>query len=384
MSHVRQKSNSTARFRLIRAALPAFMLLALATSALLPALVAADHDNYCYAVANPAANVTLLTRITKADFNPATNETAIGNTGTEKTDAIAFQLDTGVLYGSNVLMGSRLEADRRGYIGTYNLSTGQFTQRANPVGYGQGAVGRQNLYDMSGMAFDLETGHLYATHVRTTSGHPDLLFRVDVATGRVVTNAFGINRDYVLMSFLPDYPSLQFVDDIAIDPSDGQMYAVVNNGTIGDRLARVNKLTGTMVDVGPFGIGEVEGMDFDPHGQLWVTAGVTDNSPQYYLYQVNKTTGAASNPRALSKSSNYEALGCMTSPGSVAPSPTSTATQTATATATASPTATATATSLVLPTPDVIDATATPELPDYDNWLYLPLVIVSGGADSGP
>jgi hypothetical protein len=144
-----------------------------------------------------------------------------------------------------------------------------------------------------------------------------MLLHVDLTTGKVVANAFGTNRDYMPMNFLPGFPGLEYVDDIAIDLCDGPMYALVNDSAVSDRLARVNKHTGKMSDVGAFGIGEVEGMSFDPHGQLPVTAGGTDNSVQYYLYQVDKTTGAATNPRQLNKSSNLKAL-----PGPYVPPPT--------------------------------------------------------------
>lgn len=283
-----------------RVALLGFLALMLASGMLVPGLATAQHDPDCYAVANPLNNVTLLVRIVKFDFNPATNETVIGNgdTGTEKTDAIALQPDAGVLFGSNSLMGTRPEDQRRGYLGTYDLSTGQFIQHPNPLGYGDGRLGRQNLYDMSGLTFDPATGDLYATHVRSTVGHADLLIRVDIVTGRVVENAFGPNVDYVPMDLLPAYPELDTVEDIAIDPADGQMYAIINNSTVGDRLVKVDTQAGALTDVGPFGVGEVEGMDFDPHGRLWVTAGVTDNSTEWYLFEVDKATGWASNPAA--------------------------------------------------------------------------------------
>lgn len=347
-------------------------------ASLLPALADADHDEYCYAVANPAKDVTLLVQIDKLDFDPATNETVIGsgNTTTEKTDSIAFDANSGVLFGTNVFMGERPENERDGYIGTYNLNTAVFSARPNSVGYGSGIHGEQNLYDMSGLAFDLQTGYLYATHVRTTGGQADLLYRVNPTTGSLVENAFGQGIDYVSMPFLPNHTDLQTVDDIAIDPANGQMYGVINNSATGDRLIKINKLTGATTDVGPLGIGEVEGMDFDPYGKLWVTAAVEDNSTEWYLYEVNKNTGAASNPRRIDNSNNYEALACMIGPyvGNATPTATTTGTNPPTSTFTNTPTNTATRTATPTNTqpPDV--PTDTPEGPDKPYRLYVPLV----------
>jgi hypothetical protein len=290
----------------------ALLAVSLAVAFLQPIPAQANHDPYCWAVGYPSVNNTLLTRITKSDANAATNEASIGATGTEKTDAIAFQPGTGVLFGVNSLAGARPENDRRGYVGTYNLSTGAFTAFANPIGFGDGRMGSLNIYDVSGLSFDPVTGYLYGSHVRTgSSTSADLLFRIDPATGRLVENAFGLNVDYVEMTPIPAFQALSDVDDIAFDPTDGTLYGIINNSTVGDRLVRVNKSTGALTDVGAFGIGEVEGMDFDPHGRLWVTAGVTDNSTAYYLYEVNKATGQASSPHRLDNTTNYEALGCL-------------------------------------------------------------------------
>jgi hypothetical protein len=328
----------------------------------IPGLVRADHDNYCIAVANPARHVTVMTRIAKWDFNPATNETTIGgNTGTEKTDSIAFQVGTGVLYGTNVLMAGRPENERSGYLGTYNMSTAKFNQFANPVGYGTGISGTQNIYDFSGLTFDSSNGYLYASHVRTTNGHADLLVRIDPTTGQLVKNAFGTARDYALLPILPAYPGLQWIDDIAIDPSDGQMYGIINNSTVGDRLIKINKNTGATSDVGQFGIGEVEGMDFDPHGRLWVTAAVVDDGLDWWLYEVDKNTGRATNPRRISNSTNYEALACMTGPYAGPP-------VTTTPTGTQPPTLTPTVTARAPDTPN------TPQPPVSIETIFLPIV----------
>ena len=357
-----------------RAAVAALVLIAaLCGSSLWPARLAdAHHDPYCYAVGDNATNQRVLVRITKADLNSATNELTIGVLGTRKTDGIGMHPATGLLYGLDTNMSTRV-----GVFGRIDLSTGDFVPIGSGIGRANGSLGQQDLYDASGLTFDPATGILYATHVRTGSDTAvDLLYQVNLSTGRFVANAFGAGKDYVPMPKLPNFLSFHDVDDIAIDPTTGQMYGIMNNSTNGDRLMLIDKFTGVTTDVGGFGIGEVEGLDFDPHGNLWATAGGTSGTEANKLYQVNKATGAASQPRLLDNHGDYEALACMTGavvvPPSVSPTPTRTATVTRTPTATSTgvpPTVTPTAT-LTTPTnpPPTID-------PNSAKRLYLPLIV---------
>jgi hypothetical protein len=295
-----------------------------------PPLVYAQHDPYCYALGGTTHD---LTRVTKADFNPATNETTIGPVGTLKTDAITLQPSTGTLFGVNTNMGGAV-----GYLGAFNLSTGAFSPRANPLGSGNGALGTITFYDVSGLSFDPSGGTLYAVHVRTGTGAPDVLFQVNPSTGQRVANAFGSGVDYVPLNPLPAFPSLSDVDDIAFDPSTGLLYGIINNSTNGDRLIRINKTTGAITDAGAFGIGEVEGLSFDPHALLWAMAGGVSGTEANKLYEVDKSSGGASNPRPLDISGNYEGLACLTAAVVATDTPTPvTPTLTPTATATTGP-----------------------------------------------
>lgn len=331
------------------AALIGLILVALCLAALWPARLAdANHDSYCYVVGDNASNQRVLSRVDKSDFNASTNEVTIGVLGTLKTDGMAMHPVTGVLYGINTNMSTKV-----GVFGTISLSTGQFTAIGNGLGVGSGSLGEQELYDASGFAFDPSTGILYGTSVRTGSDNAvDLLYQVNLANGQHVPNAFGAGVDYVVMPRLAAFPQFHDIDDIAIDPATGQMYGILNNSTDGDLLITINKTTGATANVGAFDIGEVEGLDFDPHGNLWATAGGTSGTEANKLYQVNKNTGHASNPRPLDNAYDYEALACMT--GAIVVSPTSTRTATPTRTATVGP-------------PPTLD-------PSFDETVYLPLV----------
>jgi hypothetical protein len=306
----------------------------LAALALLPAGVAlvapADHVPYCYTIGGQSvfgassASALFVFQLEKDNFDPATNETQLGQVATKKSDAAAYWWGTGTLYAINTVMSSRL-----GTLGIANPATGTWSALPNAIGNADaGPDGAEELFDVSGLSFDPATGHLYATHVRTTAGGhvADLLFKIDVNTGRHVNNGFsgptGAAWDYVKMVPLAAHPSLSDIDDIAFDPTDGQLYGVANNSsTPNDRLVQINKQTGALTDVGPFGVGEVEGMDFDPHGRLFITAGGDEIIPNQ-VYEVNKATGAAASPRIMDNSFDYEAIACMLSAPATPVSPT--------------------------------------------------------------
>lgn len=360
------------RSRRVGRLLLAVMVLAMVFSALAvwPAIPAqANHDPYCYVVGDNSSNQRVLARVTKADFNSSTNEVTLGVLGTLKTDGITLHPTSGVLYGVNTNMSTH-----KGIFGSINLNTGAFTAIGTGLGTANGSLGLQDLYDVSGLAFDPATGFLYGTHVRTGSDTAvDLLFRVNIVTGAFVPNAFGVGKDYVTLPKLDAFAQFNDVDDIAIEPATSQMYGIMNNSTSGDRLITIDKLTGATTDVGGFGVAEVEGLAFDPHGQLWATAGGTSGTEANKLYLVNKTTGAATSPRLLDNAADYEALTCMTAAVVV-----STATPSRTPTATRTPTVTRTSTGTPSQTPTATATRTSPPPtmnPSLTKRVYVPLVL---------
>ena len=139
---------------------------------------------------------------------------------------------------------------------------------------------------------------MYGVHNR---GGNDLLFQIDTSTGTFVAGAFGGN-DYV--EIIP-VGTNNITDDIAVNPTTGQMYAAVNNGGSTDRLILVNKTTGATTDVALITIADVEGMGSDPSGQLWGTSGTGDT-----VFEIDKFTGVGSGERALNFGDN-EAVDCI-------------------------------------------------------------------------
>ncbi len=215
-------------------------------------------------------------------------ETAVGTgTGTDNIEAIAFNPSGTLLYAA--------DADE---LGSIDLVTGVYTTIGS-FGSGDGSVGNLSFNDVDGLTFDPLTGIFYGS-VRRGSAD-DLLIQINPVTGAHIPDAFGAGVDYVVINAIAGNGD---IDDIAIDSYDGQMYAIANNGGSGDHLVKIDKLTGTATDVGELGVNDHEGLSFSNDGQLFGTTGASGDDS---LYDVNKTTGAASNPRALSVGSDYEA-----------------------------------------------------------------------------
>jgi hypothetical protein len=261
---------------------------------------APPSGDFCYVLSGDGHT---LTWVSLNDRTPRSNEVSLGRGRTHKTDALALQPQSGVLFSVDTVMRRGL-----GYLGTLDTATGAFQPRAADLGRGRGALGEITFYDVSGLAFDSATGWLYAAHIVTGAGAPDVLFRVDPLSGRFVPGAFA-GADYVPLYPLPDHPFLWDVDDIAIDPATSRMYGIINNSFEGDRLVVIDTTTGALSDVGAFGIREVEGLAFDARGRLWATAGGDADRPNH-LYAVDPATGQASHPRVLDNSGNYEGLAC--------------------------------------------------------------------------
>jgi uncharacterized repeat protein (TIGR01451 family) len=249
-------------------------------------------NQLCYLVADSGGGNggnDLFTRIDTADFNPATNETNFGTgTGTNAIEAIAFNSATGVVYAANA-----------GQLGTLSTTSGLFQALPQSFGTGSGIFGNVTFGDVDGLAYDSTTGVLYGSHRR---GGSDVLLQINMTTGAHVPNAFGAGVDYV--EIVPILGNT-IVDDIAIDPTSGIMYAATNSGGSTDRLVIIDKSNGATTDVALITVPDIEGLGTDPSGQLWGTSGT-----QEILYEINKATGVGSNGRQLDNGGDYEAVDC--------------------------------------------------------------------------
>ncbi len=218
-------------------------------------------------------------------------ETAVGiGTGTDNIEAIATDPFTRTVYA----------ADSAG-LGTLNPTTGVYSAIGS-FGTANGSRGPWSINDVDSLSLDPFSGVLYGAERNDPTN--DLLIAIDAASGSVISNFFGPGEDYVV---IPAVSNLIDIDDVAIDPFDGRMYAIANSGGVDDRLVRIDKATGAATDVGALGVGDMEGLGFDNSGRLFGTTGTGDA-----LYDIDKTTGAASNPRPLSIGDDYESFDCLT------------------------------------------------------------------------
>ncbi|MCP3996903.1 MAG: DUF11 domain-containing protein, partial [bacterium] len=260
---------------------------------------AAPGDGVCYLIAdNGGGNGgnDLLTIVDRGDFNPATNETNIGTgTGTNSIEAMDMNPFTLQLFAAN--------ANR---LGTVDKLTGVFTPLPNTFGSADGASGSIAITDVDGLAFDYLSGVLWGAERQSSN---DLLVQIDITTGLIVQDAFGPGVEYLETDIgLLGHDDL---DDIAFHPTTGDLYGSITGGGGPGRLVLLDPATGHATDVGPFGTGDIEGMRFDAEGFLWGTSGTSPGE----LFEINITTGAATNPRTVNNGSDYESTVCYV-PGS--------------------------------------------------------------------
>ncbi|MGI9290814.1 MAG: choice-of-anchor Q domain-containing protein [Gammaproteobacteria bacterium] len=229
------------------------------------------------------------------EFDTSGSETDIGSTNpATNIEAIAYHSGNSNLYAANA-----------GQFGTLNQSTGAFTFIGN-FGTGGGAQGEINLNDVDGLSYDADTGDMFGVDARSGNssgtGDEDLLFKIDIATGSHIPNAFGPGIDYVEID---QVGSNHITDDIAVDPTTGIMYASVNNGGTTDRLIIIDKDDGSTTDIALITVPDIEGLGTDFSGQLWGTSGT-----QEILYEIDKSTGVGSNGVPISTGSDHEAVDC--------------------------------------------------------------------------
>ncbi|NOX62558.1 MAG: hypothetical protein GXP42_11540, partial [Chloroflexi bacterium] len=266
------------------------------------------NPDVCYGVAdstttvNDGAQLDTLAYLDRLTGATAAVGGAVGNTGVNNIEAIAVEPGGGALYAADA-----------GQLGTLNLITGAFTPIGSGFGTGNGSLGSITFYDVDSLTFDPTTGILYGAHRR--SGN-DVLFQIDPATGAYVPNAFGPGIDYVPVQKINNLPD---VDDIAVDPVTGEMYASINDGGSSENhLVIIDKATGNVTDIGVIkdsggnNIQDIEGLAFFNDGNLYGSSG--KNGPTTNaLYLIDKNTAVATLVGQFTEPlRDFEGLGCLT------------------------------------------------------------------------
>ena len=248
-------------------------------------------------LASDQADVLVAADVT--DPNPATNEEIIGPLNAASVEAIARDPFTGELYGAN---GNNL--------GLINQDTGEYNTIGTTFGTATSASAgfSETLGPVVALGFDPTNGDLLGVAQRAGA---DLLFKIDTATGTFVTDAFGVGEDFILID-TSGAGAGPATDDIAVD-NTGRIFI-----TTGAHLAEVivTGNTSTVNLIGAFGpdITDVEGLSTDASGNLFGSTGgatLANGSPNpnaNSIWQIDKTTGAATNQIQLDDGGDYEGL----------------------------------------------------------------------------
>jgi len=250
----------------------------------------------CYSVSD---GTNTLYRIDKTNGSPITY---VGSTGVCCIEAVTTSVDGLTIYafdGAN--------------WGTLNYNTGVFNY-IGTVGTGVGAQGTITFNDVDGVAIDGRTLEYFGSERQNDGSPNDLLFQFDPATGNIIEDAFGVGIDYVEIntSSLPVSPTLYDVDDMGIDPLNGQIYAVANTAGSNDRLVAIDKETGDVTDVGRITyngspLDDIESMSFSNDGTLFITSASSNR-----FYRMDKTDATCTLLGTFPSGSDFEGIACLT------------------------------------------------------------------------
>ncbi len=256
-------------------------------------------DTLCYLVAdNDGAgydSADVLTSLSQGSYG----ETIIGKTRTQMIEAIAYNPWVQKLFASNAKE-----------LGTLDTYTGKFSSIGR-YGGGEGEEGWIEFLDVDGLSFNPYSKVLFGSVRRT--GKRDLLIQIDPVTGKSVKDAFGYGVDYqVIKPEAGHYhgPELDDIDDLAIDPESGQLYAINNRDGMDSRLVIIDPATGWITKVLELPVGNVEGLAFFNNGTLYGTAGEGEEAIVIIDKQSLQVTVQTN--IGIDGNRDYESIDCLT------------------------------------------------------------------------
>jgi Secretion system C-terminal sorting domain len=136
------------------------------------------------------------------------------------------------------------------------------------------------------------------------------LFKFNRNTGAFIPNAFGSN-DYVLIS---GSGIAYYIDDIAVDPTNGNMYAVNNDDASLSQLISVNKTTGAATVIGALGVTDMEGQGFSSDGTFYGSTGnsSTDSTKSDMFWEIDISNGDTTRIVKFNSGTDFESCDCIT------------------------------------------------------------------------
>ncbi len=219
----------------------------------------------------------------------------------EEVEAIAMD-DSGIIYTVN------LHSDGNAYLGTLDPYTGEFTTIGPALGMGENAAGELfNFTDVDALTYNPLTGFFWGMQ-------GPAIVKIDPQTAQIIPNAFEApGKDFIFVQGLPQ----SAIDDIAIDPTTGMLYAISDNGGgAGDYyLVIIDTQTAQASVVGQFQtpegmfVQDFEGLAFAEDGQLYAVTGEQAQVFPDRAFKVDKTN-ANVEPIARFTPNNSDMEGC--------------------------------------------------------------------------
>ena len=211
---------------------------ALVLVTLLSGIAAAAGAPQCYALADQSDSDDY-NRLVSFAADDVAAATLIGSAGTDDIEAIAFDPVLDVLWGMDSVGGGA-------QLGVIDITTGDWSPvlpSSNTAVIVTSVTGPtdNDVSDIDAMAVDPVTGLIWASN---RNGNEDSIFVLDPVTGAIVPDYFGPGVDGVDAWHAGGASWAEDIDDFAIDPDTGVLYAVANAGGNDDRLVWIDKNTG--------------------------------------------------------------------------------------------------------------------------------------------
>ena len=247
-------------------------------------------ESSCFASADNGNRLHMSNRYTGSNQQ-------IGSFGVPNIEALALNLDRDTLWAANA-----------NQLGTVNMMTGAFTALSQTFGTASGSLGNIAINDVDGLSFDPVSGTLWGTHRR--NGALDLIVKINRNTGAHIPDAFGAGVGYVVLNGTGMLPDL---DDIAVNPTSGQLYATNNDGGGLTNLITINPATGEGTVIVSLGMDDVEGQGFSNDGNFYaVTGDQAGGSDNNSFWKISITTGALTKLSTFNSDGDFEGCDCLT------------------------------------------------------------------------
>jgi len=234
----------------------------------------ANNSCYCIEESNAQPNILYKYRVGQQDWLEQAAITYIGPPvqNAEKMEAMAINPVDKIIYAFDSYR-----------FGTIELGTTKFAlKNASLKGNGKikGKVINNFIFgDVDGLAFDAYTCELWATNRLSGSNANDLLFKINPETGEVIKGVFAGGYDFVEIEESYDGTvggSVFDVEDIAVNPFTGQLFAIQNQNGPGV-ITEIDKFDGRIEEeIYDLSVDDIEGLGFTGYGNLYGTTG--DNS----------------------------------------------------------------------------------------------------------